>query len=405
MTNSTIQNPFRPGAGHQPPYLAGREEEKQQFLQLLEQEIIMHNLIISGLRGIGKTVLLESFRPLSNKKGWLWAGTDCSESSSVDERTMAIRILTDVALITSNISLTGNQIPLGFSISSEPQSQSMDFNFLIDYYEKAPGLVGDKLKATLLFVWEAIRQLEGIKGIVFAYDEAQTLSDHVKDKQYPLSLLLDVFQFLQKRDIPFMLVLTGLPTLLTKLVETRTYSERLFSVMMLEKLNQEESKDAILKPITKANHPAVFDNESVKVIYEHSGGYPYFIQFICREAYDVFEQQLARNEVPTVPIMAILQKLDNDFFAGRWEKATDREQELMSVIANAGLIEFGVQNVVELSQKSDIKAFSSSQVNQMFNRLITISLIFKNKRGSYSFAVPLLEGFIKRWHKLHQSIS
>lgn len=401
---NTPTNPFRPGAGHKPPYLAGREAEKQQFLELLNQDIIMHNLIISGLRGIGKTVLLESFKPLANGKGWLWAGTDCSESSSVDERTMAIRILTDVALIVSGVTITDNRkLPVGYVTAPSPTP--MDFNFLIRYYENSPGIVSDKLKATLIFVWDILKSMDGIKGIVFAYDEVQTLSDHEKDKQYPLSLLLDVFQFLQKRDVPFMLVLTGLPTLLTKLVETRTYSERLFTVMMLERLSEPESKEAILKPVAASKHPVVFNEQSVDLIYRESGGYPYFIQFICREVYDVFGQQMARNETPSVPMTAILQKLDNDFFSGRWEKATDREQELMTMIASAGLQEFSVQKIVELSKSPGSKPFSSPHVNQILKRLIENSLIFKNKRGSYSFAVPLMDGFIVRWQALHQAVS
>ena len=68
--------------------------------------------------------------------------------------------------------------------------------------------------------------------MVFAYDEAQSLSDHPDDKQYPLGMLLDVFQYLQRNGVPFMLVLTGLPTLQAKLVETKTYTERMFTVTL-----------------------------------------------------------------------------------------------------------------------------------------------------------------------------
>ncbi|OGC51717.1 hypothetical protein A2982_03540 [candidate division WWE3 bacterium RIFCSPLOWO2_01_FULL_39_13] len=103
--NETLENPFRPGAGHTPPYLAGRNLEIQEFDRLLKQNTILKNLIISGLRGIGKTVLLESLKSVARKRNWLWAGTDCAESVSVSEETMAMRILTDIALITSNIKI------------------------------------------------------------------------------------------------------------------------------------------------------------------------------------------------------------------------------------------------------------------------------------------------------------
>jgi predicted AAA+ superfamily ATPase len=70
-----MENPFRPGAGHQPPYLAGRVEEKAVFEQLLLQKIILKNLIITGLRGIGKTVLLEELKPAAISRGWRWTGS------------------------------------------------------------------------------------------------------------------------------------------------------------------------------------------------------------------------------------------------------------------------------------------------------------------------------------------
>lgn len=391
---STFQNPFRPGAGHPPPHLAGRHVETLEFQALLAQEVILQNLILSGLRGIGKTVLLESFKPLAQQAGWLWAGTDCSESSSIDEEKMVIRILTDIALITSNIKI-GSKSPIGFQVKGNVQNTYLNYESLTSLYNSIPGLPTDKLKALLVFVWQCLKPHD-VKGVVFAYDEAQTLSDHAKEKQYPLSLLLDVFQYLQKNGVPFMLVLTGLPTLLVKLVETRTYSERLFRVMVLDRLTVEESQEAIIVPIKESNHPLRFNDTTVQLITDQSGGYPYFIQFICREAYDILDQQLTSGRTPHLPIDAILQKLDNDFFAGRWAQATDRERELLSLIATLGEPEFGIAQIADLSKQSSNKPFSPSQINQMLSRLTDISLIYKNRRGSYSFAVPLLDRYIVR---------
>lgn len=391
-----MQNPFRPGAGHLPPYLAGRNHETKEFAELLKQEIILQNVILSGLRGIGKTVLLESYKPLAVEAHWLWTGTDCSESASVSEQSMALRLITDIALITSSIEIDA-PVPMniGFNTTHERQKNALDFRYLTDLYAATPGLVSDKLKRILEVVWDGLKNT-GIKGVVFAYDEAQTLSDHAKDKQFPLSLLLDVFQSTQKKGIPFMLVLTGLPTLLTKLVETRTYTERLFRVLMLDRLHESESRDAILKPIQDRNHPLVFDEASIKIIVKESGGYPYFIQFICKEVYDIFAQQLWGGQPVTVPTVAILQKLDNDFFLGRWAKATDRERELMTIIANTRLPEFSINEIMNVSNKSGGKPFARALISQMFKHLIEKGLLFKNRRGQYAFAVPLLEGFILR---------
>src|SRR5262245_42785375 len=98
---SEFRNPYRPGAGHMPPYLAGREQEFAEFDRLLTQDGILENLVLTGLRGVGKTVLLEAFKPRALHSGWLWASSDLSESASISENALAERLLADLALITS----------------------------------------------------------------------------------------------------------------------------------------------------------------------------------------------------------------------------------------------------------------------------------------------------------------
>src|SRR3954470_19128332 len=102
---TSFTNPFRPGAGHMPPYLAGRDEETAEFERLLKQTTILENLVLTGLRGVGKTVLLDTFKPLAISHGWLWVGTDLSESVSVSEEALAIRLLTDLSVVSSSMVL------------------------------------------------------------------------------------------------------------------------------------------------------------------------------------------------------------------------------------------------------------------------------------------------------------
>ena len=129
-----------------------------------------------------------------------------------------------------------------------------------------------------------------------------------------------------------------------------------------------------------------------------SGGYPYFIQFICREVYDAFMQKIDKGQNASVPVVEIERKLDTDFFAGRWAKATDRQRELLSVIARLENCEdeFTVQEIVERSKDLLEKPFSNSHANQMLVTLGEQGLVFKNRHGKYSFAVPLLSRFILR---------
>lgn len=406
MNQVAFKNPYRPGAGHMPPYLAGREREYAEFDRLLGQEEILENLVLTGLRGVGKTVLLETFKPRAVEQGWTWATADFSESASISESALAARLLADLALVTSSIAIADPE-PLqkvGFAVSSQPSEVPLGHDVLVSVFERTPGLVADKIKATLEFAWLHLRE-HGRERVIFAYDEAQNLSDHAGKEQFPLSVLLDVFQSIQKKGIPFMLVLAGLPTLFPKLVDARTYAERMFRVMTLTKLTAAESREAILKPIDVAACPVRLSPESVEVIIRESSGYPYFIQFIGREVYDVFIRQHADEERKFVPTEAIRHKLDADFFAGRWAKVTDRQRELLWVVSQLERPdeEFTILELTESSKALLPKAFSPSNANQILAALVERGMIYKNRLGKYSFAVPLLGRFIARTYELPPS--
>jgi hypothetical protein len=394
----SFSNPFRPGAGHMPPYLAGRKAEEAEFRKLLAQDTILENLILTGLRGVGKTVLAESFKPIAIQEKWIWVGTDLSEAASVSEINLALRIIADLSVVTSALTLeAGETQETGFTGKTSPILEPVNFAYLNRIYEDTPGLTTDKLKAVLEFVWSLVKQTDR-KGVIFAYDEAQTLADNAQKTQYPLSVLLDVFQSIQRKNIPFMLALVGLPTLFPKLVERRAYAERMFRVVELSRLDDDERRDAIVKPVESANCPVKFTEASVTRIAELSGGYPYFIQFICREVYDIWIQRITAGEKTNIPTDEITRKLDTDFFAGRWGRATDRQRELMSVIANLPTCdgEFSVQEIVDASGVVLATGFGNSHVNQMLGTLANAGLVYKNRRGKYSFAVPLMAGFIRR---------
>ncbi len=394
----SFENPFKPGAGHMPPYLAGRTNEQDDFRKALRQTTILENVILTGLRGVGKTVLLETFKPIARRAGWLWVGQDLSEAASLTEQNLSERMMTDLAVATSGMLVRTERRPqMGFGREDIEAERPLGYDDLRSIYDATLGLVSDKLKAVLLFVWRSLPP-GYTPGIVFAYDEAQNLTDHAKRGQFPLSLMLDVFQSIQRMDVPYLLILTGLPTLFPKLVEARTYAERMFHVLFLSQLDDQDSRDAITKPIEDERCPITFRTSTVDLIKEASGGYPYFIQFICREYFDTWLGRKSKGEKMAVVNSDILRKLDTDFFVGRWSRATDRQRELMEVIAslpNCGS-EFTVQEVADLSKTALDKPFSRSHVSQMLVSLSHAGLVYKNRYGKYLFAVPLLSSFIKR---------
>jgi hypothetical protein len=197
-----------------------------------------------------------------------------------------------------------------------------------------------------------------------------------------------------------MLLLTGLPTLFPRLVESRTYAERMFKIQEIGRLDKKACKEAIEVPLH--NNSIQFVSKSIATIIEVSGCYPYFVQFLCREAYDIFSGRKQKGPPPNIPVETLILKLDADFFAGRWGRVPDRQRELLYCIAcldNAGE-EFTVNQIVDISRAikgaHDIKPFKPADVGTMMPKLINAGLIFKNRHGKYVIAVPLFDGFIRR---------
>jgi hypothetical protein len=400
MPSEPFANPFRAGAGHMPPYLAGRTNEQDVFRKLLNQTVVTDNLVITGLRGVGKTVLLAELKPIAMQNGWLWAGDDFSEQASLSEERIATKIITDLSVNMSQIFVkTQIETPFGFTQKQKRQQRPLGFKDLEREFQDAPGLVSDKLKH-LLRVVGGIISTAGIKGIVFAYDEAQLLSDHAKKDEYPLSLLLDVFQSIQKSPggLPFLLVLTGLPTLTQKLVGARTYSSRMFHQLFLDRLSNEDAAKAITVPINDSKCPVHFKEATVKRVILMSGGYPYYIQFICKEIYDLYLSLIGQGQVPIIPEAAILRKLNQHFYFNQWSAASDQQRMFMTIIAQLPTCEdeFSAQEITRISKDYLDKPYSTSSVNQYLARLTDAGLIYKNRRAKYQFAVPLMSRFINR---------
>lgn len=393
-------NPFRPGAGHAPLYLAGRSREVDTFDRMIAQQPVMRNVIITGLRGVGKTVLLDRLKPHAQQAGWLWTGTDLTESASLTEERICRRLVTDLSVILKPILIRRVEtLPFGFARNLEKTEEPVDFDDLWDLFGNTPGLNEDKIKSVLLSVRDMLKG-SNLKGIVFAYDEAQNLSDNASKEEFPLSILLDSFASIQRdhHEVNFLLVLTGLPTLFPRLNEARTYSERMFDVTKLDKLSAEDSQEAILKPIEISKSPLRFSQNSVDEIVQMSGGYPYFIQYICKEVFDAWITQMENGDIPYVAKEEIIAKLDQDFFSARWDRATDRQQEFMKVIASldSASEEFTTQEIVASSQNILKKGFSPSHATQILSALLDKGLVYRNKHGRYSFAVPLMHEFILR---------
>jgi len=391
-------NPFHPGKGLRPLYLAGRTRELDQFARLCNANTLAQNAVILGLRGTGKTVLLEQLKAIAQANGWLWAGSDLFEYERLTEDSLARRMVIHLStlLSTALFQHEGQYPPGDGGVHHEHPLHSEN---LAKDYDSAPGLPGDKLKAVFAKT-KALMERAPLKGIVFAFDEAQNLCNAALPREAPLSMLVDVFSYFQRAPsgCRFMLVLSGLPTLYQSLYECRTYKESTFEVMKLQQLEPDAAREAIVKPLELSGATLNFSQNAVDQIIVTSDRYPFFIQFICREAFDTWRVKIGEGEIPFISTRDILHKLDLEFFAPKWTRATERRQDFMHVIASIENSdrEFSVQDIVSASQRWLRQGFNASHATQILQNLAEKGFVYKNRRAGYCFAIPLLGQFMRR---------
>jgi len=397
-----IANPYRPGAGHRPPFLAGREKEQEHFWRLLRQNYTTENILITGLRGFGKTVLLEDLKRMALAEGWVWVGNDLSESSSLSEERLALRILTDLSQALSEV-LANASAPEPMP-SGQPQKETADeldpstFAALKAKYEQTPGLPSDKLKTVFARIGSVLSKAK-LQGIVLAYDEAHCLTDHAKRDEFPLSMLIEMIESLQKREgvTPILLVLRGLPQVFDSLIQAHTYTERMFHVMHMDRLSPQDTLTAFLAPLEPLMPPLYCPRDLIEKVVELSGGYPYLIQFFGKELVDALLKNGGTLETNQFPSAGVMDRLDIGLFAARWNKTTDKQRKFLKLIASRGAtspVEFTQQEIAQLNSAS--AQFDSEQVNKMMSELSDCGLIYRTRQGHYAFTVPMSETMILR---------
>ncbi len=405
-----MENPFRPGAGHRPPVLAGRGREQEHFRRLLREDFATENLLITGLRGFGKTVLLDDLKRTALAEGWVWVGNDLSESASLSEDRLALRILTDLAQSLSEILVQGADGQTATSKHAQDEAKDdldpTTFEALKTKYERTPGLPSDKLKSVLGRVGSILTRAK-LRGLVLAYDEAQCLSDHAQRDEFPMSMLVETVSSLQKRDgvTPILLVLSGLPQVFNALIAARTYTERMFHVMQMERLSRQDTAQALFSPMKPLMPPLNCPPDLFEKVVDLSGGYPYLIQFFGKELIDGLLKNggiLHKDQFPSPDVM---DRLDAGLFAARWNKTTDKQRRFLKLIANRGTNrpnEFSAIEIAALSNGSG--EFDSSQANQLLLALCERGLIYRTRHGRYAFTVPMSEAMILRRIQVEQDV-
>jgi hypothetical protein len=380
-----MKNPFRPGNGTMPPYLAGREDELLWFGKSLDSALdLPQNLVLVGIRGTGKTVLLRKFTEICTKKKWLFVMREFNDKLN-HEPEFLNALLTDIISKGRGVSLAGRlrKRVVGFSTVDSVKTERDLISVILQRYS---GPLVDRLEAILRDVYESLLGA-GHKGLVLLYDEFHFIEDGKIAGNFPLSLLLEGFSHVQRHGLRYYLVLSGIPQLFPNLVRAKTYAERMFKVTTLDNLAAEAAREAVRQPLRQSQ--ITFTNELIGAIARETGGYPYFLQFYPYYLLqNIPKKRLGLREFDEMQSL-ILRELDESFFSGRFLRASDGEQKLLLEMARLG----PEINLSELRERVNI---DKNYLNQILMSLVRKGLIFRAGRGRYRFALPLFEKFLLR---------
>ncbi|HEV2997766.1 MAG TPA: ATP-binding protein [Solirubrobacteraceae bacterium] len=389
MTETSGKNPYRPGVGVRPLYLAGREAPLRRFDAMLraapEQQA---NMRVTGLRGVGKTVLLETFAEHAQAHDWEPAFMELQPAQNTDaairgaigslleltrrrlSRVARLRSAAGKALRSTSLSVNWEEISLSISFGSEREED----------------LARD------IFTTVQLALAKGREGVVLLLDEAQLVHDE-RDRhgEHPLSLLIAPIVALQRQELPLGLVLCGLPTLTGNLQKARSYSERLFRGEEIDSLSQAQALEAFTRPLQQTARHA--DPALAEAVVAEVEGYPYFLQLWGSELWDAAD--LAGVERLTPKLLDatrpdIYERLDRDFYDPRLATLTPAEQDLLLASAECPYPPLRSSDIARASARTP------GNVNVLLGRLVQVGALYRTRKGEYAYTAPKFRDYLAR---------
>lgn len=282
-TLAVPKNPYRPGVGLSPPHLAGREQDEFRRVLASAPEI-PGNVRLTGLRGVGKTVLLQKFSQIADEEGWSSLLLEVQPRQSNETElilTLSERLQDLVQRLSSAARLRAKVIGLADGVHRMARVGYEGFEWsLAGDLESRTAELGQQLVNTV----EAALDRDRF-GLVLLLDEAQILTDDKRsDGDHPLSTLIAAVSAVQKEQVPIGLVLCGLPTLAVNLLAAGTYTERMFRGVEVASLNDEAAREAFVEPLSGTGVQA--DPDLVDAVMAEVEGYPYFVQLWGAELWE-----------------------------------------------------------------------------------------------------------------------
>jgi hypothetical protein len=385
------EDPYTPGSGRPPGYLAGRDPDLEEFGVLIYRvgrALSERSIIYSGLRGVGKTVLLIEFDTLAREAGWV--STDVHEvGSQADFRTTFSETAFSLLLSMSRRDRMTERARRALGVLKAFSAEAPGgFKARIEV-EVASGTAdsGDPegdLTALLMEIGEVART--GDTGALFLLDEMQNLDASA------LAAICMAFHRISQKSLPVALVGTGLPQLPRLLREAKPYAERLFQYRDLDRLPDASARSALITPAERLG--IHYEEDAARTIVSECGGYPYFIQEYGRVLWREVDQSPISRQDFTATHEIILNELDSRFFKDRFESATDAEQRYLVVMAELAEAPYRTAEIASAGYRA------RSSASEPRDGLLKKDLIWSPRRGYVDFTVPHFAQYIRRHHSL-----
>jgi len=385
-----VRNPYSPGAGSPPPALVGRDSELSAFETAVQRLGIgrpARSVMLTGLRGVGKTVLLREFSRTAKSHGWVHEQVEATAEIRFPE---VVAMLVRKALLRLSVgqrAAARARRALGVLKSFQVRWSLPDSGGLtleVDAVEghADSGILDDDLTGLFLEVGELARD-RGL-GVLVTIDEIQYLTtEH-------LSALIMALHRIAQEQLPVMVAGAGLPSLAALAGEAKSYAERLFTFPVIDRLDRIEAGVALLRPAE--DEGVSWDPAAIDAVVAVAEGYPYFLQEFAKQAWDVAEGPDTITAADVEAAMPIaLAELDDGFFRVRIDRTNESERAYLRAMASLGPGPHPSGEIAAVMGKA------TTQVGPYRDTLIKRGLCYAPRYGTVAFTVPMFDAYLRRW--------
>lgn len=378
-----VRNPYAPGAGQRPPELAGRDGELAGFDVVLERVARgrpERSIVLTGLRGVGKTVLLNAMRSAAVNRGWGTGKLEARPEQSVRRALAAALHLAVRELAGRNDDEARHVLGVLKSFAQRETGKAKPWQPGIDV-PAVPGRAdsGD-IEIDLVELFADVAGLAGDagRGVAVFIDEMQDLGPD------DVSALCAACHEISQQGLPLVVVGAGLPHLPAVLSASKSYSERLFRYARIDRLDRAAADLALRTPAR--DEDADFDEDALAAMYAATGGYPYFVQAYGKAVWDVAPRSPVTAADVAVAAPEAESELAVGFFGSRYERATPAERDYLRAMAD--LAEGGDDDSVPTALVAKALDRPPQSLSPARDGLLKKGLVYSGQRGRIAFTVP-----------------